>query len=326
METFKGAFHSLLPANVAHKHIPNALLQSCYGDYLKIAKTTCKALIECFDEQVHHRIRLSQAAPAAQKEAQPRVVDVGPSDAEVWALAKEMHKTWLAAVGKKQALPWLTALGLKISRVHEEKTRVKEAKHSARGKEDKAAQDKEGKKAGEKGKGQDGEEGKDQGGVEGDAAAPAADEGKGQGGEEDDAAAPAADEGKGQGGKKAAAGAALVESDVKVDMAGNRMSVGATVICYAQKNKEKFNEKKATVNRLNTKVAVLTMLEGPAKGENRKADYTTLKVMPCEAPVKKLFAAAPAPAASAPVLPAEASPTNPDKECTTMFGNLSMIG
>ena len=77
---------------------------------------------------------------------------------------------------------------------------------------------------------------------------------------------------------------------------------------------------------MNTKVAVLTMLEGPATGEKRKADYTTLKVIPCAALVKKLFAAAAAPAASAPVLPAEASPTNPDKECTTMFGNLNMIG
>ena len=79
-----------------------------------------------------------------------------------------------------------------------------------------------------------------------------------------------------------------------------------------------------------TPQAVLTMLEGPAKGEKRKADYATLKVVG-EPPVKKLFAAAAAPAASTvapatPLSPLMVSPTNPDELCASLFGNLSMIG
>ena len=45
----------------------------------------------------------------------------------------------LAAAGKKVDLPWMAALGLKITRVHEEKKRANEADHSGREEEDKAA-------------------------------------------------------------------------------------------------------------------------------------------------------------------------------------------
>ena len=38
-------------------------------------------------------------------------------------------------------------------------------------------------------------------------------------------------------------------------------------MCYASKNKEKYDKRKAKVERLNTRAAVPLMLEGPAQGE-----------------------------------------------------------
>ena len=93
----------------------------------------------------------------------------------------------------------------------------------------------------------------------GSAAVPADDEAKGQGGEADDGIAPAADEGKGQGGEKAVAADASVAANAKLDMDGHPMMVGDTVLCYAQKNNNRYNERKATADRLNSTPAVLTM-------------------------------------------------------------------
>ena len=88
--------------NVAAKDIPRAILQSLCDEFLKIHKTPCEALSQCFDEQAQRRILRARLAPAAEEEAAPPVADVGLSDAEVLALAKEMRKTWSAAVGKNR--------------------------------------------------------------------------------------------------------------------------------------------------------------------------------------------------------------------------------
>ena len=64
------------------------------------------------------------------------------------------------------------------------------------------------------------------------------------------------------------------------------MVVGDTVMCYAVKQKDKYDKRKAKVERLNTHQAVITMLEGLAQGENRKVDYKWLEH--CSAS-KKLF-------------------------------------
>ena len=58
-------------------------------------------------------------------------------------------------------------------------------------------------------------------------------------------------------------------------------------MCYSMKHKDKYNERKARVERLNARHAWLTMLDGPAKGEKRKAEYHTIKVWPRELQVKK---------------------------------------
>ena len=56
------------------------------------------------------------------------------------------------------------------------------------------------------------------------------------------------------------------------------MKVGDTVICHASKLKDKYDKRKAKVERLNSTVAVIAMLEGPAQGEKRKVDYNSIEV------------------------------------------------
>ena len=64
------------------------------------------------------------------------------------------------------------------------------------------------------------------------------------------------------------------------------------------------------------------MLEGPAKGEKRKADYNMIKVWPRELLVKKLFGSGASSSAS--TIPA--SPVSPDLNCLLMFGDLHAVG
>ena len=44
-------------------------------------------------------------------------------------------------------------------------------------------------------------------------------------------------------------------------------------MCYAAKQKDKYDKRKAKVERLHTHQAVITMLEGLAQGEKRKVEY-----------------------------------------------------
>ena len=64
--------------------------------------------------------------------------------------------------------------------------------------------------------------------------------------------------------------------NVKVDKHGHPM-VGDTVMCYAAKQKDKYDRRKAKVERLNAHQAVITMLQGLAQGEKRKVDYKWLQ-------------------------------------------------
>ena len=111
LQSLKGTFATLHAEKVAAKDIPNVILQSLYDEFLKIHKSPCEALPQCFDEQAQRRILRARPAPAAEEEAALPVANVDLSDAEVLALAKEMHKTWSAAVGKKPAVPMLACLG-----------------------------------------------------------------------------------------------------------------------------------------------------------------------------------------------------------------------
>ena len=109
-------------------------------------------------------------------------------------------------------------------------------------------------------------------------------------------------------------------------------------------NKDKYNERTAEVTGLISRMAKVTMLDGPAKGEKRKVAYNQIKVKSKEPPAKKLFAqfggaSSPAAAPEAPKASAEpgaapvavatlstaADPTAPDAACLEMFGNLTMM-
>ena len=47
-------------------------------------------------------------------------------------------------------------------------------------------------------------------------------------------------------------------------------------MCYASKNNENYDKRKAKVERLSTRAAVVLILEGQAQGENRKVEYKAL--------------------------------------------------
>ena len=220
-------------------------------------------------------------------------------------------------------------MGAELNRLQEEKRKAKEVKSKAKaaadsenegehgnGKEGEQGNGKEGEEGkgqeGEEGKGQEGEEGTGQEGEEGDGEEEG-EEGPGQEGGEQTAAAPAAG--------AALAAAPAADSVAKVDKDRHPVAPGDIVMCYSMKQKDKYNERKARVERLNARHAWLTMLEGPAKGEKRKAEYNTIKVWPRELPVNKLFGSG---ASSAYTIPA--SPVSPDQNCLLMFGELHMLG
>ena len=52
------------------------------------------------------------------------------------------------------------------------------------------------------------------------------------------------------------------------------------------KNNDKYDERKAKVERLSVRAVVVASLEGPAPGEKRKADYKALEVWRCNSPAK----------------------------------------
>ena len=99
------------------------------------------------------------------------------------------------------------------------------------------------------------------------------------------------EEGKGQRGKAEFASALAAQASVKMDKNGNPMVVWDTVMCDDLKNQDKYDKRKAKVERLNVRAAVVTILVGPAQGENHKVDYKALEVWPCSSPTKKSQAA-----------------------------------
>ena len=96
-------------------------------------------------------------------------------------------------------------------------------------------------------------------------------------------------------------------------MDSNPLLVGDIVTCYAQKDKDKYNERTAKVTGLISRAAKVTMLDGPAKGEKRKVAYNQIKVKSKEPPAKKLFAkfGGASSAAAAPEAPTASSPPAP---------------
>ena len=126
-------------------------------------------------------------------------------------------------------------------------------------------------------------------------------------------------EGKGQQGKAERPAALAAAAPYKMDKGGNPTVVGGTVMRYASKNKEKWDNRKAKVERLNTRAAVVLMLKGPVQGEKRKVEYKALEDWTLN---NKHTPGA----SSALLLPTAASPSAPEKDCTDMFGSLTRMG
>ena len=63
-------------------------------------------------------------------------------------------------------------------------------------------------------------------------------------------------------------------------MDGHPMVVGDAVMCYATKQKDKYDKRMAKVERFSTNQAVVTILEGLAQGEKRKVEYKWLELWP----------------------------------------------
>ena len=99
------------------------------------------------------------------------------------------------------------------------------------------------------------------------------------------------DEGKGQRGKAEIAAALAAQVPVK-EKDGNPRVAGDTVMRDTLKNNDKYDKRKAKVQRLNVRAVVVTILEGPAPGEKRKVDYKALEVWPCSSPTEDNLQAA----------------------------------
>ena len=147
--------------------------------------------------------------------------------------------------------------------------------------------------------------------------------------------------GEGDHEKKGEKDGSEVSETVYLDMQEVLVTTGAIVIMHAKKHKERYNQQKALVVRLNARAAVLDIIEGPAKGTKRKAEYRTLKVVreekalkqesePSVAPAAPAVAPAASAASAAKDVPDElplaalATPTPTDKTLE-LFGDLRMF-
>ena len=93
-------------------------------------------------------------------------------------------------------------------------------------------------------------------------------------------------------------------------------------MCYAAKQNDKYDRRKAKVERLNAHQAVITNLEGLAQGEKRKVDYKWLEHCSIS---KKLFVSDVSSCEPVEKPSAEESPLAPDSMCRILFGDLSMM-
>ena len=75
-----------------------------------------------------------------------------------------------------------------------------------------------------------------------------------------------------------------------MDNDGSPIVVLDTVMRDDLKNKDKYDKRKAKVEHLSVRAAVVTILEGPAQGEKRKVEYKALEVCPCNSPTKQQLA------------------------------------
>ena len=273
--------------------VPNVAMKSLFAECLKIRATGNATLLRAFHEQIVARA----GAIAAAEISDPSEVEI--SDCK--EVAKELSKQWIAAVKKDVSkFPHLKALQEACSRTLK---RIRSDAGQEQPKSAAAGADEEKKNEVEASAAT----------AEGPSDQPIEDVGgtqtEEQNVEEIEASAETPQGPKDQGGK-------LLEAC-------------AIVVMTAKKHKHLYNGFKAKSIRVNTHNVVLSILEGPAKGEKRKTLFATLDVVE-DAPAKKAkIPQAPAkesvaPTAAAPAAEAPAEDEQPDNPCTAMFGDLDL--
>ena len=283
--------------------VPNMGLKTLFAEFSKVRKTGNDFLSRVMQEQIVARMGAIAAAPAAETSEQSQDIDL--SDCK--EVAKELCKQWGAASKNAAAkYPLLKVLQDAFARTPRRTL-------SDAGKVD----------------------------PKGAPAAPAAagadqtieDAEAGENNREGAPAAPAAAD--------AAEDAPTVEVGSSADTAkgpkdkgGRLLEAGAIVVMTAKKQKDQYHGFKAKILRVNTQHVVLSILEGPRKGDKRKHTFATVDVVE-EAPKKANIpptAAAPAaetaaPPAAAPAAEAESEDEEqpqPDNQCMAMFGDLDL--
>ena len=278
--------------------VPNVAMKSLFAECLKIRATGNATLLRAFHEQIVARA----GAIAAAEISDPSEVEI--SDCK--EVAKELSKQWIAAVKKDVSkFPHLKALQEACSRTLK---RIRSDAGQEQPKSAAAGADEEKKNEVEASAAT----------AEGPSDQPIEDVGgtqtEEQNVEEIEASAETPQGPKDQGGK-------LLEPE-------------GIVVMTTKKKKELYNGFKAKIIRVNTHDVVLSILEGPMKGDKRKALFATVNVVE-SALVKKAnisqepaasAAAAPAPeaTAAAPAVEDLEEDEKPDKQCMAMFGDLGL--
>ena len=274
--------------------VPNVAMKSLFAECLKIRATGNASLLRAFHEQIVARA----GAIAAAEISDPSEVEI--SDCK--EVAKELSKQWIAAVKKDVSkFPHLKALQEACSRT------LKRIKSDAGQEQPKGASAAAG--ADEENKN---EVGASAATAEGPSDTPIEEVGdktatEDQNIEEIEASADTAQGPKDEGGK-------LLEPE-------------GIVVMTTKKKKELYNGFKAKIIRVNTHDVVLSILEGPMKGDKRKALFATVNVVE-SAPKKANIKQEPAPAAeataAAPAAEDLEEDEKPDNQCMAMFGDLDL--
>ena len=296
--------------------VPNVALKSLFAESLKVRGTGNAFLLRCFHEQI--------VARAGATEITDLNEDMDISDCK--EVAKELSKQWISAVKKDVSkFPLLKALQDACSRTLK-RNRSDAAQENPKGAPAapaaaSAAED----KANEVG----GSAATAETPTSSAAAAPAVKE------EAGDAAAPAV--------KEEALHSEAAEEDTAAedeawgpkDQGGKLLKKDAIVVMTAKKQKEYYNGFKGKIIRINSQHVVLEILEGPAKGDKRKALFATVNVVesvPAKKPkIEQAESSASGAASSAAASPAarqqeevEEEDEKPDDKCMALFGDLNL--
>ena len=308
--------------------LPSLPLKSLFAECLRVRKTGNAFLLRVVEEQIV--ARMGATARAATSDPSE---DMDLSDCK--DVAKELSKQWLAAVKNVAAagkFPQLKALQDACSRTPrrtlsdgKDHKGAPAAPAAAGADKDKAfvegSHDKTAKGSEETPEEVDaGQEN-----LEGAPAAPAV--------------APAAPAVAGAAEDKPTeeVGASADTAEGPMDQSGKLLEAGAIVLMTAKKQKHLYNGFKAEIIRVNTHNIVVSILEGPSKGEKRFRPFHTVDVVE-DAPGKKTkIQQAPAldPVAPTPAAPAAEAEgpedaeapekdEKPDNQCMAMFGDLDL--